>query len=447
MKRSYNVNKERLVAGFLVLAVLLRLSILIVAYFHPERTLTNDSSSYIEPAQYLLRDGAYTYPSALRTPVYPIFLAVIYKLFGESHFFVVLVQTLIGLATIYLTYLLSTKLLPSQKKPIGILFFAFGLESSLGPFYVMTETLFTFLLVCILLCFLIYRQSININYGWLAVGGVLTGLAILCRPIALYFPAVILLFILWEHRRDFKRWLASSAIYVFMVLICVIPWIVRNNRLLGIPVVSTITGDSLYFYSANALLAHQQQIGFFESQQVLYPALDQALLDANLQNTESNRYRMEVYMARKIILSEPFTYLYVHLRESMKIFLPGTASLRDALGQSEHDLDLWDLLQTQGLFSSLKEYFRQTNGLQLILLPFVILLIVTCLFGFWGMWILLRNKNWFELLVLSMPVFYFILLSGPGSYSRFRIPIMPFLSIVAGIGIETIKNNHGKKAK
>jgi len=214
-----------------------------------------------------------------------------------------------------------------------------------------------------------------------------------------------------------------------------------------VPVVSTITGDSLYFYSANALLAYQQQIGFFESQQVLYPALDQALLDANLQNIESNRYNMEVHMAREIILKEPVTYLYVHLRDSMKIFLPGTASLRDALGQTDQNLDLWDLWQTQGLFSSLKEYFRQTYGVQLILLPFVILLVITCLLGFWGIWVLLRNRNWFELLFLSVPVFYFILLSGPGSYSRFRIPIMPVLSVLAGIGAEYTKNKVMVKMK
>jgi len=445
MKRSYNGIKEKLVAGFLVLAVLLRLSILVVAYSHPERTLTNDSLSYIEPAQYLLRDGGYTYPSALRTPLYPVFLAMVYGLFGENQFYLVLTQVLIGLITIYLTYLLFHELFPSQNKGTGILLLAFGLESILSPFYVMTETLFTFLLVCILLCFLVYRRTIN--YWWLAIGGVLTGLAILCRPIAVYFPVVLLLFILWEHRQDFRQWMVSSVIFSFMVLICVFPWIVRNDRVVGVPVVSTITGDSLYFYSANALLAYQQQIGFFESQQVLYPALDQALLDANLQNIESNRYNMEVHMAREIILKEPVTYLYVHLRDSMKIFLPGTASLRDALGQTDQNLDLWDLWQTQGLFSSLKEYFRQTYGVQLILLPFVILLVITCLLGFWGIWVLLRNRNWFELLFLSVPVFYFILLSGPGSYSRFRIPIMPVLSVLAGIGAEYTKNKVMVKMK
>lgn len=445
MEQPRTGKEKNLALFFLAPALILRLSVLLIAWSHPERTLTNDSPSYIEPAQYLLRDAVYTHPSALRTPVYPLFLAVIYGLFGENQFYVVLAQVLLGLLTLYLTYKLSNELFPAQKNLAGILFLAWGSESILSPFYVMTETLFTFLLVCTLLAVLAYFRSSK--YSWLVVCGALSGLAILCRPIAVYFPGMILLLLMWEHRQKPAGWLKAGAIYISVALFIVVPWVVRNDRVVGTPVVSTITGDSLLFYSANALVAHQQGVGFFDAQKAMYSALDQALSDADLPNTERNRYNMEMSMARQIILQAPVTYLYVHVRDSLKVFLPGAASLRDALGQADRGVDLWDLLQTQGLSPALTEYFRQTHGLQLLLTPFVLLLFVTCLGGLLGAIVLLKRRSLFALMVLFLPVVYLVIFSGPGAYSRFRIPLMPFLSVLAGIGLGYIEEKYREKFK
>lgn len=438
-------DKKRLVLIFIILVLIARLSILIIAYFHSERTLTNDSISYIEPAHYLLHDRVYTYPSALRTPVYPMFLALVYRIFGEDQFYVVVIQVILGLLTIYLTYKLNLELFPDQQNLTGIMLLTFGLESILSPFYVMTETLFTCLLVGVALAFLAYHRTMD--YWWLIACGVLTGLTILCRPIALYIPGIILFLLIWQYHHNMKQVVISGAVYMFMISACVVPWIIRNDRVVGVPVVSTITGDSLLFYSANALVAYQHQIGFFDAQKEMYIALDQALSDANLPNNELNRYHMEVFMARGILRQAPVTYFYIHIRDSLKVFLPGTTSLREILGQTDQGIDLWDILQTQGIIPAFREYFQRTYGLQLLLIPFVIILYMTCLGGSVGVFVLMKNRSWFELAILFLPVIYLTILSGPGAYSRFRIPFMPFLSILAGIGIEFVLDKCGKKNK
>jgi len=33
---------------------------------------------------------------------------------------------------------------------------------------------------------------------------------------------------------------------------------------------------------------------------------------------------------------------------------------------------------------------------------------------------------------------YFVLVSGPEAYARFRVPLMPFLAILGGLGIEQV---------
>ena len=35
-------------------------------------------------------------------------------------------------------------------------------------------------------------------------------------------------------------------------------------------------------------------------------------------------------------------------------------------------------------------------------------------------------------------ILYFVLVSGPEAYPRFRVPIMPFMTILSGFGIEQL---------
>jgi hypothetical protein len=35
-------------------------------------------------------------------------------------------------------------------------------------------------------------------------------------------------------------------------------------------------------------------------------------------------------------------------------------------------------------------------------------------------------------------VAYFVLVSGPEAYARFRVPVMPFLAMLGGLGIEQV---------
>ena len=105
------------------------------------------------------------------------------------------------------------------------------------------------------------------------------------------------------------------------------------------------------------------------------------------------------------------------------------------IGVTNRDIDLWDSLQTQGIVKALEQYFQQTHGIQLLLLPFMVLLIITILGSLVGVIFLAKSKQWFELFILLLPVLYLISLSGPSSYSRFRVPLMPFIAILSGVGM------------
>ena len=439
MKHGLFENKNKVFLFFLIFVILLRISVLFFAYYYPERTLTNDSPSYLEPARFLLRDHSYTYPSALRTPIYPLFLAGIYSFLGEYPLYVVLAQVVLGLLTIFLTYKISKELFPEKNVLFGVFLLGFGLESILSPFYLMTETLFTFFLVLMILSFLQYKRSSKI-YWMLACAG-FSALAILCRPIALYFPVLIVFFFIWEHRSKIFQGIKISLVYLLVTIMLVTPWVVRNYYALGLPVVSTITGDSLLFYSANALLAQQKGIPFFASQEQLFEEFEQRVKQEGVPRTEKDLYNLKISMGKQILTQSPVLYLWVHIRDSFKVFLPGTASLNEMLGLPSNSIAFWDTLRTKNLFSALRSYFDQTYGVQLLLLPFIALLFATIWGAIVGSFVLIKDKSWFALSFLLLPILYLVFLSGPGAYSRFRVPIMPFLSILAGIGLMQIKTS------
>ena len=76
-------------------------------------TTTGDAPSYLGPARMLAEharfenlDGEKEY---LRTPGYPLFIAAVYRVFGERNTAVLLVQVLLSAVTVYLAYLLATR--------------------------------------------------------------------------------------------------------------------------------------------------------------------------------------------------------------------------------------------------------------------------------------------------------------------------------------------------
>lgn len=53
--------------------------------------------------------------------------------------------------------------------------------------------------------------------------------------------------------------------------------------------------------------------------------------------------------------------------------------------------------------------------------------------------LLIRERNYFALAFIFLIIFYFLLLqAGPESYSRFRVPIVPYISLLSGLGIHGV---------
>ena len=178
-----------------------------------------DAQGYDSRAVELVTTGipARSFPQA---PLYTMFLAANYFLFGHGYLAPRVVQCLMGAASCVMVQRLGVRL---SGRTAGIMA---GFAAALyGPlvFYetdLLREVLVIFLALALLLCLLRWEESGRLL--WAAAGGVLMGLSIIAREnILLFLPfAAAWLFVRAESRSK-KRWLAPALFVLFATLMVV----------------------------------------------------------------------------------------------------------------------------------------------------------------------------------------------------------------------------------
>lgn len=156
--------------------------------------LTGDALNYDIMAKQFLDNGflGYDYyhkksgePNALVTPGYPLFLSIIYGIFGyKNHsplFEVRLIQIILASLTTGLLYLVSKKLFNSvAMAALSAVFYSIYLVAIWVPTLLLTETLYTFLFILYFLVQIYAVESERVSVHMLA--GILFALSILVRP-------------------------------------------------------------------------------------------------------------------------------------------------------------------------------------------------------------------------------------------------------------------------
>jgi 4-amino-4-deoxy-L-arabinose transferase-like glycosyltransferase len=96
---------------------------------------------------------------------------------------------LISTLTVAATWALGIPVVSRQAALLGALLMAIDIESINLSFFLLSEAMFAFLLLVALLAWVCFEQAERLSY--LVISAALIGLAILCRPIAIYFPELI----------------------------------------------------------------------------------------------------------------------------------------------------------------------------------------------------------------------------------------------------------------
>lgn len=208
-----------------------------------------DATFYDRVARDLVQGRGYLWPSgeptAYHPPGYPFLLAAAYRVFGPGLLTAKLLNVVLGTLTCGLVFALGAR---AYGRPVGLVAAALFACWPGDVFYASTtlsEVSFTFALTAALLLFVRWSQTAGSRWRWLVLGALL-GCAVMLRGVALFFPLVFVTG--WSLGGTSARaTLARSGLALLGIVAVLSPWAIRNQLVLGRPVlVSTGIGYALF---------------------------------------------------------------------------------------------------------------------------------------------------------------------------------------------------------
>ena len=410
-----------------------------------QRVLQGDAIGYHELATTLVENHRFAYsntgqPDALRTPLYPMFIAVIYSLFGVKPWIVLLTQIMIDTLSCFLLLVSLSRLFSRRVAFIASTLYA------LDPFLILystarlySDTLFVFFLVAAFWFFSLARQGeiskkTLLNYG---LSSLFLGLATLTRPISLFIIACFVVFFVvayWNRPRIALTYALLSSLIFGLTLF---PWFFRNYLTFGYFSFST----SGSFNSLEDVVPMEMGIrheDFAFVNESLFTEADKMMEADGLHPQDLNDFQKGPYwqkLAVSYIGNDPMAF-----GKSYLLGIYHTLFSRDAKFYAEF-LGLpavdFDIKAYPNIFDLAKAFLEKQGAVGLLIVFSVIVLdllimYVGAIIGLLTSWRRYNDKP--TLLLIILLAVYFVLLTGPQGYSRFRLPSIPFYLAFTGIG-------------
>jgi 4-amino-4-deoxy-L-arabinose transferase-like glycosyltransferase len=257
------------------------------------------------------------------------------------------------------------------------------------PARLMTENLLMFLLPAAVLV-LLKSVSSSRPLPWIVLGGALVGLGVLCRPTLFPF---LLLVLIWLAAAGYEKpgYLARAGGLLAAFVVVILPWQIRNYRVLGavVPITSS-AGANLYIANNPAAVGGSMGYRYLMREGVFHLGDEEDELSYN------RHYRDR---ALEFIRENPGRFLYLSLRRL-----------------------IW--------FYHLDYHYRGP----IILVVLFHLMLVLALAGFW-----LARRSWKRALLPGMAILNFTLVHMVFlSEGRYRLPLIPFLLAFAALPLSRL---------
>ena len=376
-------------------ALLIRLGSLAVTL--PDLKPDVDLDYYRSLARSVARGDGFTMdsaPNVARTPVYPLFLAGLMRAGGDRVGLFLAVQCLLGAATCGLTVWLASRWLSPIAATVAGAVVALDPNSIVRCLDLRTETLFTLLLVAGAGLLLKERPS-----HW-AAAGLLWSLAALCRPIAVWLPLVVLGVWIFDRHR-----IARPLAFLVAFLPLIGLWMARNAHVTGQWFVSSISTINLLHYHAAAVTAAKSGVTL-ETVQSQYATEFGSAEFYEDRHHFADRLRAMQSRAWEVIRADPSQMVRQLATGWLRIILgPGARSLDNSLREQQPVSRWWPPVYTIMLASAwLLAAFGAVKLRRGCILPVLLIL-------------------------------YFVgLAGGSNGNSRFRVPVVPMLAVLAAAG-------------
>lgn len=360
----------------------------------------------------------------LRSPGYPAILSF-FRAVGDSYATAALLQSLVGVGAVFLTYQLALRLAGASVATVAAWWVAVDPLLVVQSSVLLTETAFSVLVLAALVPLTPLARTTPGNlapWRW-ATAGLLVAAATFVRPISLYLPILVLLVGLFvgllHHRR---RLIYCTLVFLVSFALPVGAWFFHNSSLTGVPTFSTVQGVNLALYRAVGAMIHEEGVPRNEARSEMRRLVE---AETTPQMNPAEVAAIQSRVGIREILERPGGYVISATRGSIyTLFGPGRADIRERLSTGR-----WAAIATPLVILSI------TSALGMALCAAV------------GVWHLIRRRAWTPLLLLGVPLAYLLVIgSGQESEARFRVPLTPMIAILAGIGLSVVMRSMKEKA-
>ena len=396
--------------GVLALALGIRLALLAWSgAYHP----FGDPFDYDQLARSLAEHGQYTpsafaeegSPSAFRPPAYPYWLAAIYEVFGTSYTAARVAGALLGTAVVLLVWLLGNRVVGPAAAWWAAVVAALAPSLAFLHAGLVSETLYLPLLLGAVL--LAVRHAETPGWPWAAAAGLVLGASVMTRTNGL----VVLLPLLagaWLARRSWR----DCALLLAGFAVALTPWTIRNAVALdAFRPLGTQTGiTAVGVYNADA--AESRFYGVWRGPDKIAQYVPLLRVPGTTEADLDTRFREEAWRYAR---ENPDYTFKVSVRHLLSMLELRDVTFLATMGFAEEGIP-------EGLAR------RGTHG------GFLLLLVL----GVAGAVVLVRRRSIAPLWLWSVPVLLLISMAPFQGVSRYRLPVDPFLCLLAGVAVAAV---------
>jgi len=374
----------------------------------------------------------YNQAGSFRVPVYPDIIASIYFLTGIKPYVVLLVQILYSLFSLWFVYQICL-LLFNQKAvaTLAALFYSLDIHTIYCTNLFAPDMLLTTLFLAAIYFFLKFIQ--NKNTWNILISAIFLGISCLTKPVSMFYPAVIILLFFVFYKSSFTKKLIYIAIYLLSFGAVTGVWAYRNYVEYNHLSLTTQAGFNLITCNVAYSVAKQTHqdidtvkikyqreanvMGFLDKDDPFYrSAIYQKLASSYM---KKNWYNFTKCNMEGAVIGTYFSLGYM-----------GMAKMFQWTDSSSGEKTLAVSTNMGGLYKHLTMDWRQTS---LGLIIFLSLLIQYSL-AVWGIYTLIKDKQYMALLLILITIAYFTAITGVVGNYRYKLPIVPFLCIMTGYG-------------
>ncbi|HTB31338.1 MAG TPA: glycosyltransferase family 39 protein, partial [Bacteroidia bacterium] len=386
-------------------------------------------------SDYQLTGYSFLHADSFRMPLYPGFMACIYFITGVKPYLVIFIQILLSLFSVVFVYRICRLLFDKiEIAKISSFLFALDIHSAFVANQLLTDTLFV-----VLFSGSIYFLIKGIKTGklqdilWSAV---FMGFAGLTRPVVLFYPAIILLLLLFS--KQLSNWKFKAALCFIVVFFGMVGiWPVRNYEKYGQFKFTTEEGTGLLMYYA-AYADARTTYRNIDSVRVQY----QKEADSMGFRTERNIFKQsEIYktLGLDYIVKHKVAYIKTHLLGGLNMFFAvGNVGMSKVLGWDENKLEeKFAEISSDRILGNFTTHKRES-----VLGIFILLILALEYIGaLIGCIFLIKNKQYLFLLLFLLTAAYYTTVTGVVGTYRYKLAVIPFICIAAGYGYEHLMKN------